>query len=127
MGRRFWIGIGLLVILLGIGLWIGMAMKSQYTPMQETLRQAAQEAIRGNPEQGAALATDAQKLWRAASSATACIAQHEPLERIERLFHRMHIYMETEQWGDFAACCVEVAGQIEAVGKSAQFSWTNLL
>ena len=45
MERRFWYGLGILAVLLGLGLWTGLGMENRQKPVTDALEQAAQAAL----------------------------------------------------------------------------------
>lgn len=124
---RFWLGVCLLAVLLGAGLWVSSAMDDLHTPIAETLEKAAQQSMEGDVDGGIALAQQAKAHWEKHWHRTASIADHSPMDEIDGLFAQMDIYARTGQPVEFAAHCARLAKLVEAVGEAHSANWWNLL
>ena len=124
---RFWIGIALLVIFLCLGLWVTRAMDSIHLPISQTLEQAADAALAGDPEAGAALAAQARDAWEWHWRGPAAAADHAPMDEIDGLFAQAEILARAGQWIDFAAVCGRLSMLIEAISDAHSPGWWNLL
>lgn len=121
---RFWIGAGLLVLLLGLGLYSAWAMDGVHTPIADQLEQAAATPA---PEQAAALLQAAKEAWDAHWHNTAVLAEHEPMDDIDSLFAQAEMFARTGQMGDFSAMCMRLAQRIRAAAESHKPTWWNFL
>ena len=123
MGRLF-LGIGLLLGLLGLGLYSAWAINDTHKPMAASLEQAAQQQ-----EQSAAkaLLQQAQQDWARHLHATATLSEHDPLEEIESLFSQAQAYVNAGQMGDFSATCLRLSQLIRATAESHNPTWWNFL
>lgn len=124
---RFWLGIGLLVLFLAMGLWISFSVDSIHQTIAETLDQAAAQTLSGDPEAGLALARQARSDWETRWRETASIADHAPMDEIDGLFAQLEIYGQTDNHADFAAYCSRLAKLVTAVGEAHTLNWWNLL
>ena len=124
---RGWIGLGILLIFLALGIYAATAMAEAHLSTGELLEQAAEKAVNGDFNMGVDLGMEAKKLWEKAWNATATLADHSPMDDVDALFAEMEIYAKTEEKPHFAACCKELAQRIRAVADAHRFHWRNLL
>lgn len=127
MERRFWYGLGVLLVLLGLGLWTARGIENRQQPISKALEQAARAALEGDMERGAALVSRAKEAWEQTRGLTATAADHGPMEEIESLFAQIQIYAQAGQQADFSAYCTRLAQLVAAVGEAHKLSWQNLL
>lgn len=121
---RFFLGLGLMLALLGLGLYSAGAVKDSHTPIIQTL-----EAASGQPDPTAAeqLLTRARQDWDRHRHATAVLSDHGPLEEIEGLFSQAEAYLQAGQMGDFSAICLRLSQLVRATAESHSPTWWNLL
>lgn len=121
---RFFLGLGLLLGLLGLGLYSAWAIDDTHTPMAQVLEQAARQQ-----EQSVALQLleEARRDWKRHLHATATLAEHGPLEEIESLFSQARAYVQAGQMGDFSAICLRLSQLIRATAESHRPTWWNFL
>ena len=121
---RFWIGISLMLALLGAGIYSAWAVNNVHTPIAETLEQAASVT-----DQAAANALLAQALsdWERHWYNTAVVTDHAPMEEVDGLFAQAKSYGQTGKMEDFAALCMRIAQYIRATAESHKPTWWNLL
>ena len=125
--KRIWIGIIILVLLLGTGIGTTVfAVRSQERISQE-LAQASEAALRGKWEEACNLSLNAKKQWESLRHGIAAIADHEPMEEIDDLFSQMEIYLLTQQQIPFATCCASLSVLTNAIGESHAINWWSLL
>ena len=126
MERRFWYGIGILLVFLALGLWAAMGMENMHRPVTGQLEQAAQMAIGGDLSTGAALAERAERIWQRGRGLTAALADHAPMEEIDSLFAQAKSYALSGLAEDFAAVCSRIAKLVAAIGEAHGLTWQNL-
>lgn len=124
--KGFWIGLGLLGLLLAAGLWVIKAADDIYEPISRLLEDAAQEGLEGNIAAGSILAQQAHGMWQKHRQTIAAGANHEPMDEIESLFAQTEIYAKSQQTVAFAACCARLSELVEAMGESHRLSWWNV-
>ena len=127
MERRFWYGLGILILLLGVGLWTARSLEKLHTPVKDSLEQAARAVMDGDMEKGVALAGQARTVWQQRRMLTTAVADHGPVEEIDSLFSQIQVYAQTGSTTDFAAYCARLAKLVAAVGEAHSLSWQNLL
>lgn len=124
---RLWLGLGILAVFLGLGLYVGAAADGTHQQISGVLDQAAQEALAGDLEAGVALAQQAHHRWQKNWHSTAAVADHAPMDEIDGIFNQAFAFAESGSAGDFAACCARLSGLVAAVGEAHSLSWWNLL
>lgn len=124
---RFWLGLGLLLATLALGLWIGSAMTDTHNTVCDTLTQAAEKALSGDIDAGMRLAKQAQQLWQKRWNTTAAVADHSPMEEIDGLFAQLESYARTGHEEEFAALCSQLSKRVRAMGEAHSLTWYNLL
>lgn len=127
MERRFWYGLGILVVFLAGGLWAAWGMETMHRPVTRQLEQAAQVALDGDLHRGNLLAEQAEKIWQTRRGLTAAMADHAPMEEIDSLFAQVKMYAKNGNTAEFAAYCSRIAKLVEAVGEAHGLNWQNLL
>lgn len=124
---RFWIGIALLAAFLGLGIGVTVAMDQVHEPISQVLEEAAEQALAGDLEGGAALARQARMDWQDHWKGTASVADHGSMDEIDGLFAQMEVYARQGRETDFAAYCARLSKLVHAVGEAHGFNWWNLL
>ncbi len=125
--RRFWFGVGVLVVFLAIGLWVCAATDDMTLPVSDYLQQAAEQALSGDLSGGIASAQRAKSLWQAHWNSTAAVADHAPMDEIDSLFAQLQAYATAGAAEDFAASCARTALLVEAVAEAHRPTWWNFL
>lgn len=124
---RFWLGIGILVLFLVLGLWVAHTMDDVHLAIGQMLDQAAEQSLDGDLEAGFLLAQQARSHWQAHWHGTASVADHAPMDEIDGLFAQLDAYRQSERPSDFAAYCARLSALIVAVGEAHSLTWWNLL
>ena len=124
MERRFYIGVGLLLAILFLGLLTGWVMEKKQLPTAELLEQAAQTE---DFQSGVQLARQAKDKWRKQWKAVAAAADHTPMDEIDTLFAEMEVFAREEEQVHFSACCRQLASLLRAVAEAHRLSWWNVL
>jgi hypothetical protein len=126
MERRFYLGIGILVLLLVMGIFCGIWVNNTNEQVVQCLTQA-EEAIRmGYRDHALSLAHQAEMLWQQAWHRIAVVADHTSMDEIDGLFAQMAYYAQTDA-SLFGAGCARVRELVSAVSDGHQFTWWNFL
>lgn len=124
---RLWLGVGLLILLLLLGLWVSAATADIHRPLAESLRQAEEAALSGDWGTAEACAQDAYARWARTWQLTAAIADHTPMDEIDGLFAQLPVYARVREAEDFSAACAELSRRVRAMGDAHSLTWWNLL
>lgn len=127
MGIRFWCGLGVLVLLFGLGLWVAAGMEHTHGTIADYLEQAAREALSGQTEQGLETLQKAEELWQKRRFLTAAVADHAPMEEIDSIFSQLESYAAAGDGVSFAAWCSRAAQLVGAISEAQKLTWQNLL
>ena len=124
---RFWLGIGILVLFLVLGLWISSEMEDVHMSIADTLETAAEQALSGDMAAGQETARQAEAAWKKHWHASATVADHAPMDEIDGLLAQLECYSRAGQAGDFAACCTRISLLVRAMSEAHNLTWLNLL
>lgn len=124
---RLWLGIGLLVLFLVLGLWISYAMENVHMGIADSLETAAEQALSGDLPAAMETAKKAKTSWEKHWHGSAAVADHAPMDEIDGLLAQLECYGKAEQPGDFAACCARLSLLIQAMSEAHSLTWWNLL
>lgn len=127
MERRFYLGVGLLVLLLIAGLFGAWVIKNAQAPIAKELDKAALAAVEGDLDSGILLAKHAKNAWQNRWRAVAAVADHTPMDDIDALFAELEVYARAGEDVHFAACCSQLASLLRTVAQAHQLSWWNVM
>lgn len=125
--KRLWIGVGFLIGMLALGIFLTLRFDRIHTPLSEDLQEAAELAMAQDWEKATALTRQARADWSRYRKFIAAVADHEPLEKMEYLLDQLEVYGQTRRTADFSAICVELAALADAMLESQSLSWWNFL
>ncbi|MBQ2893544.1 MAG: DUF4363 family protein [Oscillospiraceae bacterium] len=125
--KRLWIGVGFLIGMLVLGIFLTLRFDRIHTPLSEDLQEAAELAMAQDWEKATALTRQARADWSRYRKFIAAVADHEPLEKMEYLLDQLEVYGQTHRTADFSAICVELAALADAMLESQSLSWWNFL
>ena len=125
--KRGWLGIGLLALLLLIGIALQLGMDSIHGHCAQKLEQAADAALREDWDSAVSLAQQAYESWKAGYSITAAVADHAPMDEVDRMYAELGVYARRQETVHFAASCAQLAKLTQAVAEAHRFSLRNLL
>lgn len=127
MERRFYLGVGVLVLFLILGLASLFFLSHVHAPISEQLALAQQASLSGDLTEGADLARQAKAIWKNYWFATAAFADHTPMDEIDGLFGELEVYAQAKENVHFAACCANLAQKVQAITDAHSPAWWNLL
>lgn len=115
--KRSWIGLGLLVLLLILGLVTGGVMDRVHRSISWELEDAANLAMVGLWQRAEEQANHAQADWEKWSGLRDSLADHAPTEEAEGIFAQLSVFA-AEKDLHFAALCRELSRKVRAVGEA---------
>ena len=125
--NRLWLGVGILVLLLVLGIWVTAAIGSTHDGISALLSEAAQASTAGEWEQANSRFQQAKQQWQQLRPWTAAITDHGPMEEIDRFFSQTEVYLQMEYLADFRVGCQALAVLTQAIGEAQDFTWWSLL
>lgn len=124
--NRFWLGVGLLLLLLGISITTSLYLDNIHGQITDILNQAGDAAISGDLDTATAFVMQAQQIWQKHWHLTALVIDHGPVDEIDGMFAQIEAYGQAGEMPEFAACCAGTARMVQAVGESHSLTWWNL-
>lgn len=124
---RTWIGVGILVLLLGIGIFLTFYTADIQDRVAQILSESREAAAVGQWEKAAGRCFQARALWEKHQKSTAAIVDHEPMEEVEALFAQLEVYLKVRDPVAYCACCASLEVFTRAIGESHSVSWWSLL
>ena len=122
--KRIWIGVGILLILLAVGILAMMLTDRQLEGAAVALQQAAETR---DWDTATALAQEARRDWKQKYRLMAALADHAVLEQIETGFAQLDAYRRRNAESDHAATCAQLSKAIRHLQDSHKLTWWNLL
>ena len=125
--KRCWLGVGILLVLLGLSLWVTAKMADIHEPLSVTVEEAGEAAQTGDWARAETLATDARSLWYQNRPFTASVADHAPMDEIDALFARLPVAARNGDGAEFADLCARLSVLLHAMAEGHQALWWNVL
>lgn len=125
--KRIWIGLVLTGLLIAAGLWTSHAAQTHHREISRQLEAAGDLVYRGNWTEGLALANNARARWERGWHPMAAIADHRPMEEIDRTFAELEVYARNREQTHYCAACAVLAQMIKAQGEQGGLNWWSLL
>lgn len=122
--KRIWIGIGILLALLALGLLVMRITDRQLGEVSKTLKQAAEAP---DWDRAVTLAQEARRNWKQKWHLMAALADHTDMDKIDGIFARLEIYQKRRAETDHAAACAQLSEAIRDLEENHRLSWWNLL
>ena len=125
--NRLWLGLGILVVALAVGLGVTWGLGQVQEPISRDLSQAAVCARQENWPQAVALADQARERWERHWHFGASVTDHEPMEEIDALFAELEVWQERRDPEEFGSRCARLSRLTMAIADAHRFRWWNLL
>ena len=122
--RRIWIGVGVLLALLAVGILVMQVTDRQLGEIPEALQQASETE---NWDEAVSLAQQAQTDWKKQWRLMAALADHSDLDTIDGLFAQLEVYRQRSAKTHHAATCARLSEAIRDLEENNRFTWWNLL
>lgn len=125
--NRLWIGIGILVVLLAMGITMLCISWDFYEDFSADLEQAGELALAGNWQAAGEKAEKSREKWEQYRRFWSASTDHEPVEQMQKLFSQLEIYQKRQLAVDFAAVCRDLVHLAEAVDEFHSLRWWSIL
>ena len=125
--KRTVFGLVLLLVLLAAGITSALGMSRYHEKVAALLDQSAAQAMDDDLPGAMQTAQQAWEQWERGWNISAAFTDHDPLEQIDGGFAQLKLYGEAGEALPFAAVCVELAKQVEAIGDAHGAQWWNIL
>ena len=124
---KFWLGVGLLTVMLVFGVWSMQRMAYHHEQLGDVLAEASTAALEGDRETAKKLVSRAKQQWQRRWQPLAAVSDHAPMNELDGSFARMEASIRGNDIPEFAAECARAAQLLKALGDAQRFSWWNLL
>lgn len=124
---RTWIGVGILVLLLGIGIFFTFYTANTQDQVAQILAESRDAAAVGQWEKAAGKCYQARTFWKKHQKITATVVDHEPMEEAEALFAQLEVYLKAQDPVGYCSCCAALEVFTRAIGESHSVSWWSFL
>lgn len=125
--KRFWIGLAMLILLLGGGFLAQHRMERIHTPCAMDLEWSADRAQAGDWQAAGELAHRAREAWSRNWRFTAMLSNHQPLDEVDALFEELEVYLTRQETTAYCAACMFLSQRVMDLGESFRLNWWNLL
>ena len=125
--KQLWIGLALVVLILGSGMLLETSLEKQHHPQARDLEQAAAWARLDNWDMARSLLVRARQDWTRHRDLSAALVHHGIVDDIDVRFAELEVYAAEHSGADFCAGCAGLALQLRNVPKTHGFDWWNLL
>ena len=125
--KRLWIGIGILVLLLAMGIGLLLGSMVYFEELSRDLEQAGELAMTGNWPAAIKKAEESEARWKIYRRFWASFTDHEPVEEMEVLFSQLKVYQARQLDVDFATVCRHMSQLAKAIDESHGLHWWSIL
>ena len=125
--KRLWIGVGLLLLLLVLGIGSTVVMEAVHEPISEQLERSSEAALSGHWQEAHILVAGAKDRWEQYREFVACIADHEALEEADAQFARLEVLERAQEAVAFATGCAELSALFDTLADMHDLSLWNLM
>ncbi len=125
--KRMWIGAGILLVLLAMGIALTVAFNALHLPLAEKISAAADAALAGDWDTAERNTEESRKSWDSFRKLTASFADHEPLEEMDGLLAQLQVWLWLREPEEFAVTAAEISSLAQAIAESQSLTWWSLL
>ena len=127
MEKRFYLGAGLLAVILAISLWMTITTGNFHEPLAQQLQQASEVALSGDLPEGKNQMEQVKVQWESRWERTAAVADHSAMDEIDSLFAQTATYAQAGREAEFAAHCDRLSELLQAMADAQRLQWWNIL
>lgn len=124
---RLWIGIGILVVLLVMGIGLLWGSGVFFEELAQDLERAGELALAENWQAAGEKVEKSREKWEQYRRFWASFTDHEPVEQMQNLFSQLELYQVRQLEVDFAAVCRNLAHLAEAIDEAHSLRWWSVL
>lgn len=125
--NRLWIGIGLLIVLLAMGIGLLWGSTVFFEEFSEEIEQAGELALAGNWADAQKKAAQSRAKWERWRFFWSSFTDHEPVEQMQNLFSQLDVYRARQLEVDFATVCRNLSNIAQAIQESHGLKWWSVL
>ena len=122
--KRIWLGVGLLVALLVVG----VALMQITNRQMETLSQAVEKASETQSwEEAITIVRSAQAQWQQKRQLIAAFSDHADVDGVDQIFAQLEVYQRYGSRLEHAAACAQLSEALLNLVEAHALTWWNLL
>lgn len=125
--KRLWIGVVIMILLLGIGVGLLVGSQTFFKEFGDNLQEASRLALEQNWPAALEKAQESEESWNRYRRFWAAFTDHEPVEEVQNLFSQLKIYGKQRLEVDFATICQHLSHLAEAIDESHNLKWWSVL
>ena len=125
--KRFWIGLTLMGLIFLGGILLDRGISAIHSPISQHLNAAAEASARNDWTAALEQVDLASARWKKFHSLTASMADHTPMDEIDRLFAQLQVFASQRKMPDFAATCRQLSFLARSMAESHSLKWQNFL
>ena len=125
--NRLWIGIGVLVLLLAMGVSFLVVSLNFHEDFSHNLKAAGRSAMAGNWADAEKKLAHSKEKWQAYQQFWAASTDHEPVEQVQQLFSQVELFQIRRMDVEFASACYALAELSEVINEAHNLRWWSVL
>ena len=125
MGKRFWFGVILTVLLPLGGFFSVWYLYTSQKPLQEAMKEAAQWLEEENSEKAMEIALQTGREWEKCRKKVSAISEHRIPEQIREEFHRLLTQISTAEYDHAQETALVLSQLFETLGTAQIPNWWN--
>lgn len=127
MGKRFWFGV-LLTVLLPLGGFFSVRyLYSSQKPLQNAMEAVARCLEEEDPEKAMGISLQTKEKWEACEENVSAISEHRIPEQIREEFHRLITQLSTAEYDHARETALVLSQLFETLGTAQIPNWWNFL
>ena len=125
MGKRFWFGI-LLAVLLPLGGFFSVRyLYSSQKPLQKAMETVARYLEKAQPQKAMQMSLQTKENWEACQKTVSALSEHRIPEQIREEFHRLLTQLSASEYDHARETAWVISHLFETLGTAQIPSWWN--
>ncbi len=125
MGKRFWVGVVLTILLPLGGFFSVRYLYRSQLPLSKTMARAAQYLKESDPQSARELTEKASREWEKREKIVQAMSEHRLPEQIREEFDRLFSQLSTEEYAHAQETAQALSQLIETLGTAQLPFWWN--
>ena len=125
--NRLWIGVGVLVVLLAMGIGLLLVSLNFHEDFSHNLKAAGYAAMAGNWADAEKKLAHSREKWQTYQQFLAASTDHEPVEQVQQLFSQLELFQTRQMDVEFASACFALAELSEVITETHNLRWWSIL
>ena len=125
--KRIWFGVGLLILLLFLSIFVGNLMGNIWQKQSENLNLAAKSASDGDWATADRLLEDAAREWERRQLLISVLSRHEEIDEIDEFFAQLKVFSAARRTVSFSSTCAALSRLLDSLWQSHRLGLKSLL